>query len=155
MSHPKHDSSFSEFYEEVDEEFLAALQEIESKELATTSLLPETQPRHSEQVIPSKRILSPQLDEEQSPSEIRISAGPTTDHGDDTYAASRFGEFGDYMRRKRAKLQIQNVQMKALNANGIVEEGGIRDLFKGLAFYVSPPFVSLRYDSQTRLCFCR
>ncbi|KAI0263775.1 hypothetical protein BC834DRAFT_971141 [Gloeopeniophorella convolvens] len=29
----------------------------------------------------------------------------------DTYGASRFGEFGEYMRRKRAKLQIQNADM--------------------------------------------
>ena len=43
------------------------------------------------------------------------------------YGASSFGGFGEYMRRKRAKLQIQNAQIGA-------SSGGI---FKGLEIYVS------------------
>lgn len=48
----------------------------------------------------------------------------------DTYGASHFGDFGEYMRRKRAKLQIQNVQ---LEDQADAANGGI---FKGLAIYV-------------------
>ena len=49
------------------------------------------------------------------------------------YGASRFGHFGEYMRRKRAKLQIQNASMDT-EAGG--EEKG--DLFKGISVYVRP-----------------
>jgi DNA repair protein REV1 len=53
----------------------------------------------------------------------------------DTYGASRFGGFGDYMRRKRAKLQIQNAQMSENNndnASGEIESR----IFQGIAIYV-------------------
>lgn len=55
---------------------------------------------------------------------------------DDTYGASRFGGFGDYMRRKRAKLQIQNAHMSD-NAKDGDAPGEIRSrIFKGIAIYV-------------------
>lgn len=53
----------------------------------------------------------------------------------DIYGASRFGEYGEYMRRKRAKLQIQNA---ALHATDDASASGI---FKGLAIYVSADFL--------------
>lgn len=49
-----------------------------------------------------------------------------------TYGASTFGDFGQYMHRKRAKLQIQNAEMD-------VEEGGSSQksrIFNGLQIYV-------------------
>ena len=50
-----------------------------------------------------------------------------------TYGASRFGEFGEYMARKRAKLQVQNAEIE-----GEDEDGGTKStLFKGLQIYVS------------------
>lgn len=49
-----------------------------------------------------------------------------------TYGASRFGEMGEYMRRKRAKLQIQNTEMD----DGDQEDSRKSQLFKGLAIYV-------------------
>ena len=50
----------------------------------------------------------------------------------DTYGASRFGEFGEYMRRKRAKLQIQNAEI------GDSQRGKApgSELFKGLSIHV-------------------
>lgn len=50
--------------------------------------------------------------------------GNPEDQDLDTYGASRFGEFGEYMRRKRAKLQIQNAQETKSN------------IFEGVAIYV-------------------
>ncbi|KAI9508820.1 DNA repair protein [Russula earlei] len=51
----------------------------------------------------------------------------------DTYEASRFGGFGDYMRRKRAKLQIQNAEMgdspEVITSNS--------RLFNGLAIHIN------------------
>ncbi|KAJ7491098.1 hypothetical protein FB451DRAFT_1349439 [Mycena latifolia] len=44
------------------------------------------------------------------------------------YGPSRFGEFGEYMQRKRAKLQIQNSEINATTSSQI---------FKGIAIYVN------------------
>ncbi|KAH9171433.1 DNA repair protein [Lactarius sanguifluus] len=51
----------------------------------------------------------------------------------DTYGASRFGEFGEYMRRKRAKLQIQNAEMGDTPRG---ETSGSQ-LFKGLSIHIN------------------
>ena len=54
------------------------------------------------------------LKRSRSPSEEaafhRVPAGEREETGDedDTYGRSHFGAWGEYMRRKRAKLQIQN-----------------------------------------------
>jgi DNA repair protein REV1 len=50
----------------------------------------------------------------------------------DTYGAAHFGGFGEYMRRKRAKLQIQNTQIA--QADSTTSSSAI---FRGLAIYVS------------------
>jgi DNA repair protein REV1 len=52
-------------------------------------------------------------------------------HDNDIYGASRFGDYGEYMRRKRAKLQIQNAALRDIDD---VHGGGI---FRGLSIYVS------------------
>ena len=52
------------------------------------------------------------------------------DADSDTYAASRFGHFGEYMRRKRAKLQIQNAHWE--------DQDHCKQIFRGLAIYVCP-----------------
>ncbi|KAG5339750.1 hypothetical protein C0989_003867 [Termitomyces sp. Mn162] len=49
---------------------------------------------------------------------------------EDIYGQSHFGEYGEYMRRKRAKLQIQNADIEQ-------ETGSDKDLFKGLAIYIN------------------
>lgn len=54
----------------------------------------------------------------------------------ETYGASRFGELGQYMRRKRAKLQIQNAH---INERDDGEGGEMIErsrIFQGLAIYV-------------------
>ncbi|KAF9234509.1 hypothetical protein BU15DRAFT_89977 [Melanogaster broomeanus] len=53
------------------------------------------------------------------------------EHNDEIYGASRFGDFGEYMRRKRAKLQIQNADLET-DSN---EEKS--NIFKGLSVYVN------------------
>jgi len=50
---------------------------------------------------------------------------------DDTYGPSHFGQFGEYMRRKRAKLQIQNAELEEP-----VEAAVSGKIFRGLAIYV-------------------
>ena len=68
-----------------------------------------------------------------SPNKI---SGPYLDS--DTYGASRFGGFGEYMRRKRAKLQIQNAEIGDPPGAGASKS----DLFNGLSIHVGQPFVS-------------
>lgn len=50
-----------------------------------------------------------------------------------TYGPSRFGQFGEYMHRKRAKLQLQNTELDD-EQDGVV--GGSK-IFKGLAIYIN------------------
>ena len=50
-----------------------------------------------------------------------------------TYGASRFGEFGEYMVRKRAKLQIQNAEMEDEDEDG---EPLRSRIFQSLQIYV-------------------
>jgi DNA repair protein REV1 len=64
----------------------------------------------------------------------QVSKGSIAD--DDTYGASRFGGFGDYMRRKRAKLQIQNSDIVEGSKNGATSQ-----ILKGLSIYVSLVFL--------------
>ncbi|EJU05804.1 DNA repair protein [Dacryopinax primogenitus] len=53
----------------------------------------------------------------------------------DTYGASKFNGWGDYMRRKRAKLQVQNDEMEEQNeANG---SAGKPKIFRGLAIHIN------------------
>jgi DNA repair protein REV1 len=49
-----------------------------------------------------------------------------------TYGASRFGEYGEYMRRKRAKLQIQNTELSGPEQVPKEKSG----IFQGLEIYV-------------------
>lgn len=74
-----------------------------------------------------------------------------------TYGASRFGEFGEYMQRKRQKLQIQNAEID--DDNDAPEQSSSR-IFRGLQIYVSlstclriaptSPFVDQRMDRAFR-----
>jgi DNA repair protein REV1 len=70
--------------------------------------------------------------------------GPQLDQ--DIYGPSRFGQYGEYMRRKRAKLQIQNTH---LEQDGVDEDtGSSSQIFRGLAIYVGflPYLLSFSHD---------
>lgn len=69
------------------------------------------------------------VDEDKAGS-LTTERGIPAHENDDTYGASRFGEFGEYMRRKRAKLQIQNSAMEDPGQSS-------SQIFKGLSIYVS------------------
>ena len=127
-------SNSSDYFEDEDSEFLEALgaavlpgdlpnepdpEEEESQELA---LPPPSQPSLKRQYSHTS------LYEDKNDSELNVIEN-------DTYGASRFGGFGDYMRRKRAKLQIQNAELEQPNATDDVAKS---EIFKGIAIYVSP-----------------
>lgn len=56
---------------------------------------------------------------------------------EEIYGASHFGEFGEYMHRKRAKLQIQNAELE----EPAQYTGAAGKIFTGLAIYVSSEIV--------------
>ena len=127
-------SNSSDYFEDEDPQFLEALgtavlpgdlpnepdpEEEESQELA---LPPPFQPSVK------RRYSHTSLDEEKNDSELNVIEN-------DTYGASRFGGFGEYMGRKRAKLQIQNAELKQPSETDDVAKSQI---FKGIAIYVCP-----------------
>ena len=130
-------SNSSDYFEDEDPQFLEALgaavlpgdlpkepdpgdpEEDESQELA---LPPPFQPSLK------RRHSHTSLDEEKNDSKLNVIES-------DTYGASRFGGFGEYMRRKRAKLQIQNAELEQPSTTDDVAKSQI---FKGIAIYVSP-----------------
>ncbi len=126
-------SNSSDYYQDDDSQFLEALgkavlagdlpQEVEAERTTFQEfeLPPATQKRKWIDVQEEVTIL------DSSPPD-----GKAADH--DTYRASRFGGFGEYMRRKRAKLQIQNSEI-AGNSNERLND----QIFKGLSVYVSRP----------------
>ncbi|KAF9480856.1 hypothetical protein BDN70DRAFT_931346 [Pholiota conissans] len=67
------------------------------------------------------------------PSKRRRSPTPEKDErvnsDDEVYGVAHYGNFGEYMRRKRAKLQIQNAQIGGRDDNP--------KIFEGLAIYVN------------------
>jgi DNA repair protein REV1 len=129
-------SNSSDYFEEEDSQFLEAL---------ATAILPGDQPKEhdpeneSQELVelpPSqpclKRRYSHTLsDEEKEDSELNVVEN-------NIYGASRFGGFGEYMRRKRAKLQIQNAELEQPSAT---DDGEKSQIFKGIAIYVSPLYV--------------
>ena len=132
-------SNSSDYFEDEDSQFLEALgtavlpgdlpiepgpEEEESQELA---LPPPFQPSIK------RRYSHTSLDEEKSDSEPNVI-------DNDTYGASRFGGFGDYMRRKRAKLQIQNAELEQPSTTDDVEKSQI---FKDIAIYVSSLYAKI------------
>ncbi|CAE6504506.1 unnamed protein product [Rhizoctonia solani] len=64
---------------------------------------------------------------------LNMTAEPVTPaKAQDTYHASKFGEFGDYFRRKRAKLQHQNANLSTQD-NQLSQSS----IFKSLAIYIT------------------
>ena len=74
---------------------------------------------------------------EQARSPVHSPDGGTSSYLDsNTYGASRFGGFGEYTRRKRAKLQIQNSEMGGSIPTVIASTS---KLFSGLSIHVRQP----------------
>ena len=124
-------SASSDLFQSDDTDFLEALR---------TTVLPGDLPQHK-----ADKIDTAPLSQFQAPSKRPRSPTPNIDHCSadesgadlDVYAPSRFGQFGEYMRRKRAKLQIQNVQLEKVGDRGATKG----QIFRGLAIYVRLFFV--------------
>lgn len=82
-----------------------------------------------------KRLRSSEDEEEEGGRHHNVLSSPDTKESymnTHTYGASRFGDFGEYMTRKRAKLQVQNAEITNQ------DEGGdhLGKIFNGLQIYV-------------------
>ncbi|CCM04532.1 uncharacterized protein FIBRA_06713 [Fibroporia radiculosa] len=64
---------------------------------------------------------------------VAASADSTSYLSSHTYGASRFGDFGEYMARKRAKLQIQNTEM--IDEDN--DSSPTATIFRGLQVYIN------------------
>lgn len=136
----------SDYFEDDDPEFLDALSRtvlpgdivqtndaVKGTENFTAEPLPPTQPRRN-----LKRPHSPDLDKPdglyQSQNHHKVLASIDDDKeksgylNSDVYGASKFGDFGQYMARKRAKLQIQNAELQ--------DTGTSNKIFSGVQIYV-------------------
>ena len=96
----------------------------------------ELEPPPPAQPLKRKRSLTP-LQDATPPNDINLDDTVQVGAEDEIYGAAHFGNFGEYMRRKRAKLQIQNAQIPLADGHGGME-GVSSQIFKGLAIYVSP-----------------
>lgn len=127
----------SNYYDEDDASFLEALQ--------TTTLPGDAAPEDNQDPSESQESEYLEPPPPTQPSlkrrrldayEERHSAQPELDDytkNEEIYGAAHFGDFGEYMHRKRAKLQIQNAELEEPGRDGA---GGSK-IFKGLAIYVS------------------
>jgi len=124
--------SSSDYFGEDDSQFLRALQSI---------TLPGDKPQ-SEQI---QRADHPSAIKNDSKNEEtyflpvqsslkRPFSDVESEKDDAIYGASHFGQFGEYMRRKRAKLQIQNQELQNKTDSGETKHLGI---FRGIAIHVS------------------
>lgn len=123
------ETASSDYYDN-DPEFLKALTEV-----AIDGEVGQTEEGGPSRQLASKRPRDPDSDKEGSDLHDVLSSVDTCEHNvtyldNHTYGASRFGEFGEYMSRKRAKLQIQNAEMDR------DEREGTPRIFKGLQIYV-------------------
>jgi DNA repair protein REV1 len=96
-----------------DPAFLKALEELELPELEPPTGADQTQNRQ-----PLKRVHSQD--------------GNNAYMDTDAYGAASFGGFGEYMSRKRAKLQVQNAVLDDSDPTAPALQ-----IFRGLAIYVS------------------
>lgn len=117
----------SDYFEEESSQFLEALQ---------AAVLPGdivSKPEDDASEAPNKDEDSDESEDLEPPPSTQPSLKrrlfETEDDRDDVYGAAHFGEFGEYMRRKRAKLQIQN--------EGLKEPDGQNEIFKGLSIYIN------------------
>ncbi|KAI0668358.1 DNA repair protein [Trametes maxima] len=153
MSQLTQNSSHSSDYFDDDPEFLKAITEVALPEPTPRDDIgppPLTQWRSNDRHDEPPPLAQPSLKRARTPDGFEFEHG-TQYHGvrssvdvqDDssnasyleshTYGASRFGEFGEYMTRKRAKLQIQNAEMDVDEENPVQRSR----IFHGLQIYIN------------------
>ncbi|TFK45623.1 DNA repair protein [Heliocybe sulcata] len=128
---PASGAASSEWYGSQDSAFLEGLRTISLPDRGIEA-------RHGDQqeAQPNVKRVRP---EDPESDDVQAETAGDKDFGKDylkseTYGASKFGQFGEYMRRKRAKLQIQNAEM---DIDGEHETSGKSRMFHGLSIYIN------------------
>lgn len=124
------DSSYTEYFQD-DEDFLEVLR---------SAVLPGDIEKPTTPIKSNKRKHEPDSPAFSESSNTNLQAAAVELDNHDTYGSLKFGDFGEYMRRKRAKLQIQDADVRNNQEND--EE---KQIFKGLAIYVSQIFQLFEY----------
>ncbi|THH30823.1 hypothetical protein EUX98_g3369 [Antrodiella citrinella] len=141
-------SASSDYFEEDDPAFLQALCEVKLPGDLSSSQAP-SEPKHEQQLLPPpqsglKRSRESDSDDEEDNPRARHSVLASVDDNEEkarylqnhTYGASTFGNFGEYMTRKRAKLQIQNAEFD--DGEGVDADGPPPSrIFHGLQIYIN------------------
>ena len=146
-------SASSDYFEDDDPAFLQALRETKlpgdltppppaperPQQAGTSAALPQ-----SDRTTEKKRKRQKEADSDGGDEAPRVHHGVLASIDDDeekskylqshTYGASSFGNWGEYMARKRAKLQIQNAEMDESSESG---DRPLSRIFRGLQIYVS------------------
>ncbi|KAH8100333.1 DNA repair protein [Cristinia sonorae] len=133
-------SNSSDYFVDDDPDFLQALCEVklpgDLSQKADEKPQSDEPVRHATQSL--KRGRDPESEDERDTSRARHNVLASIDEDeeksrylkDDVYGAATFGGFGEYMSRKRAKLQVQNAD--------IAEEGqALSTIFRGLQIYIN------------------
>ena len=133
-------SASSDYFGDDDPAFLQALQDIElpGETSHPNTLHKDETPNNAS--LRLKRAREPTSDDEDTPRTRHTVLASIDDDAEKSkylqsniYGASSFGGFGEYMSRKRAKLQIQNAEMDEEEKGGQSESR----IFRGLQIYVS------------------
>ncbi|KAF8898269.1 hypothetical protein CPB84DRAFT_1962837 [Gymnopilus junonius] len=140
-------SDSSDYFEDDDSQFLEALANAvlpgdvpldakdeqpksQQSQISTTS--EELKPPSPAQPSLKRRYSAFRYSDEDEPAQSLPAHIPSEgDSDDDIYGAAHFGDFGEYMRRKRAKLQIQNASIAQ------TDEGIKSQIFKGISIYIN------------------
>lgn len=122
-------SNSSDYFEPDDDSFLDALQNAVLPGDIEKDIISDA--GHDSDELEAPPSTQPSLKRQRDLYEDKV------DDAEDTYGAAHFGDFGEYMRRKRAKLQIQNTDM----SQG--DSGNKSNIFQGLAIYVSVVYLAI------------
>ncbi|KAF8884479.1 hypothetical protein BD779DRAFT_1536645 [Infundibulicybe gibba] len=122
-------SNSSDYFNEEDLTFLQGLQDV-----VLPGDVPEPQPQAENSDQEEEYLEMPPL-AQRPPKRTYEDSEPDVNNiqdDNDTYGASHFGGFGQYMKRKRAKLQIQNAEIDTTGHGATKSK-----LFSGVAIYVN------------------
>lgn len=138
-------SNSSDYFEDDDSQFLDALanavlpgdvpldaknEQPKSQQSQKSITSEELEPPPPTQPSLKRRYSAFRASDDDEPPKSPPAQIPSGDESEnDIYGAAHFGDFGEYMRRKRAKLQIQNA--------AISQTAGKSQVFKGISIYVS------------------
>lgn len=133
-------SRSSDYFSDYDEDFLAALDQATLPgDVARASDVSEASDKEEE--LSRKRPRSPDSEEDSGSRKRMALVGDNYQTSaylnSNTYGEAHFGDFGEYMHRKRAKLQLQNAE---IGTEGDEPDAKSR-LFSGLEIYVRLTFL--------------